>query len=383
MRKLVLSNLIFIALLSFVFTQCGQRPGEQNNQDQTENDSTTINQDSTKDGKQTDPEGKKKGSEDEDLIPVEVTEVKRGDISDFILLSSNLETEIMADVFARIQGIVEEIDKEEGDYVKKGDTLLKLEAKEYELAEQRAHVEYKQQLSNYERLEAMHDKKLLSDEEFERARYTMEGAQIQWNEAKLNLDYTFIQSPITGRVGERLAKIGARIQPTDKLFSVVNNSQVIAVVFVPEKHINKLKNGQTALIYSENLQNDRFDGWIKRISPVVDPASGTFKVTVGVRNKENKLRPGMFVNVEIITETRNSVVLIPKTAVVYENQYMNVYVVRDSVAQKIRLTPGFEDNRKVESIQDIEEGDKVIVVGQSGMKDKTRVKVVSERENLL
>jgi membrane fusion protein (multidrug efflux system) len=373
--------LIFISIL---ISYCGQ-PGSGKNQVESGNDTTKVGSDSLQkdsskkdDRKFSDQMGQK--PEDEELIPVEITKVKRGSISDFILLSSNLETEVMADVFARVQGIVEKIHKEEGDYVEKGETLLTLEAKEYVLAEQRANVEYQQQLSNYKRLEAMHAKNLLSDDEFERAKYSMESARIAWEEAKLNLDYTHIKSPISGHIGERLAKIGERIQPTDKLFSVVNNSQVIAVVYVPEKSLGKLEIGQKALIHSDNLGDEVFEGWIKRISPVVDPASGTFKVTVGVKNREDRLRPGMFVNVEIIIETHNDVILIPKTAIVYENEYMNVYIVRDSIAHKMRLQPGFEDNEKVESLAEIKEGDQLIVVGQSGMKDKTGVKVVSERE---
>jgi membrane fusion protein (multidrug efflux system) len=373
--------LIFISIL---ISYCGQ-PGSGKNQVESGNDTTKVGSDSLQkdsskkdDRKFSDQMGQK--PEDEELIPVEITKVKRGSISDFILLSSNLETEVMADVFARVQGIVEKIHKEEGDYVEKGETLLTLEAKEYVLAEQRANVEYQQQLSNYKRLEAMHAKNLLSDDEFERAKYSMESARIAWEEAKLNLDYTHIKSPISGHIGERLAKIGERIQPTDKLFSVVNNSQVIAVVYVPEKSLGKLEIGQKALIHSDNLGDEVFEGWIKRISPVVDPASGTFKVTVGVKNRDDRLRPGMFVNVEIIIETHNDVILIPKTAIVYENEYMNVYIVRDSIAHKMRLQPGFEDNEKVESLAEIKEGDQLIVVGQSGMKDKTGVKVVSERE---
>ncbi len=318
--------------------------------------------------------------EEQEKVPVEVATVKKGDISNFILLSSNLETEIMADVYSRIQGIVEAIHKEEGDYVNKGDLLLTLEAKEYELAEKKAKVELQRQQSNYNRLKAMHDKNLLSDEEFETARFALETAEIQWKEAQLNLDYTLIKSPISGRIGERLAKIGRRIQPTDKLFSVVNYNEMIAVVYVPEKNLGQLKLGQKAIVYSDHIPGETFKAWIKRLSPVVDPSSGTFKVTVGVRNKNNKLRPGMFVNVQIIVDTHKDVVLIPKTAIVYENEYMNVYIVRDGIAHKIRLTPGFADNEKVESLKDIVPGDKVIVIGQAGMKDKTPVTVVVERQ---
>jgi len=378
MPKHILVQFTLILISFILISACGQKPGS-GDQRKAKNDSTLTNPDSASARN----DSVSRGNIDQDLIPVEVTTIALGEISDYILLNSNLETEIMADVSSRIQGIVFEIKKEEGQYVRKGEVLLTLEAREYELAEQRARVEYDQQLNNFNRLQVMHEKKLLSDEELERAKFTLEGSRLFWEEAKLNLDYTNIQSPISGKIGERLAKIGERIQPTNKLFSVVNTEEVIAVVYVPERNLNRLKSGQRAVIYSENLRGELFEGWIKRISPVVDPSSGTFKVTIGVKNRGDLLRPGMFVNLQIITDTRKNTVLIPKTAVVYENEFMNVYVVRDGVAHKIRLTPGFEDNVKVESLKDVEAGEKVIVVGQAGMRDKTKVKIVSERENVL
>ncbi len=358
---------IIITIMSLTLMSCGGAPGQQK---------SDSDQDSTKNANL-----KKKLSEEH--IPVEVTIISKGDISNYILLSSNLETEIMADVYARIQGIVQEIKKEEGQYVKKNEVMLTLEAREYELAAQKAEIDFLQQESNFKRLAKMYEENLLSNEEFERAKFTRDASEVQKNEALLNLDYMQIRSTISGRVGERLAKIGTRIQPTDKLFSVVDNSHVIAVVYVPEKNLNQLKIGQKALVYSDHIQGKAFDAWIKRISPVVDPASGTFKVTVGVRNTRKMLRPGMFVNAHIILDTHENVVLVPKTAIVYENEYMNVFIVRDSLAHKIRLTPGYEDNTKIESLKDIEAGDQIVVIGQAGMKDKSKVNVVTVRDNPL
>ncbi len=359
-------NFIFIFLVmvtvSLLLMQCGQRPETAEGQSGNKKTITAKTQKTV------------------ERVPVEVLPVSRGDISNYILLSSNLETEVMADVYSRVQGIVEEIYKEEGQYIKKGEVLLKLEAKEYELSVRKAQIDYEQQLSNYKRLEVMHSKSLLSDEEFEKARFALDASQVQLDEAKLNLSYTEVRSPISGRVGERLAKIGKRIQPTDKLFSVVDNSQVIAVVYVPEKSLNQLKIGQKAVVTSDNLAGKEFNAWIKRISPVVDPSSGTFKVTVGVRNSGNQLRPGMFVNVHIVLDTHKNVVLIPKSAIVYENEDKNVFVVRDSVAHKVRLQVGYEDNEKVESLKGIEAGENIIVVGQAGMKDRTPVNVVTVRK---
>ena len=363
-------TILFTLAAALLLMQCG---GDANGKSNA-NDSSAAAGDSLKKGAKKDAEK---------TVPVEVIEAARGNISNYILLSSNIETEIMADVYARVQGIVESIYKEEGDYVKKGEILLSLEPEQYALAEKAAAVEYKKQLAKYERLKKMHEKKLLSDEEFDDAKFSLDAMHIKWDEAKLNLDFMKVRSPISGRVGERLAKIGKRIQPSDKLFSVVNNKEVISVVYVPEKNINDLKVGQKAYIFSENVRKKPFPAWIKRISPVVDPQSGTFKVTLGVKNENQMLRPGMFVNAHIITDTHKNVLLIPKTAVVYENQYMNVYVVRDSIARKIQLNAGYEDSDKIEALDGINEGDKIIIVGQAGMKDKTKVNIVFNRGAVL
>jgi membrane fusion protein (multidrug efflux system) len=227
----------------------------------------------------------------------------------------------------------------------------------------------------------MYNENLLSQEEFEQTEFTTKSLEVEWEEAKLNLSYTKITSPISGVIGVRLCKPGDRIQPANKLFSVINTSEMIAVVYVPEKELDAVSKNQTAYITTDNLPNLRFTGWIKRVSPVVDPQSGTFKVTVGVKNPDNILRAGMFINTHIIVSTHENAILIPKTAIVYENEEMNVFVVRDSLAHKFKLDVGFQDHEKVESLSDIKEGDKVIVVGQAGLKDNTKVRIVSEREN--
>ena len=187
----------------------------------------------------------------------------------------------MTDVYSRVQGLVEEIYVEEGDYVRKDHVFMKLEADEYALDEAKAEVDFKQEQSKYDRAKRMSEKNLLSKEEFEQAKFALAAKKILWDRAKLNLDYTKISSPISGVIGERLKRPGDRIQPSDKLFTVINTEEMIAVVHIPEKEIRTIRKGQSAYITSQHLKEQQFAGWIKRVSPVVDPASGTFKVTVG------------------------------------------------------------------------------------------------------
>jgi membrane fusion protein (multidrug efflux system) len=371
----------FLMFAIFLFVSCGASKQE-TSENSAKNDTTASTKD-TKENKDENNSGNKEKNNKIELIPVEVTTINKGSISSYLLLSSNLETEKMADVYSRVQGLVQKIHYEEGDYVRKDQILMELEADEYKLAEERAHVNYLQQKSAFERAKEMHNRELLSPQEFEQVKFSTEGAKIEWEQGKLNLSYTNIKSPINGVIGERLIRLGDRIQPTDKLFSVINTEEMIAIVYVPEKELETINRNQKAFIFSDNVQGQLFAGWVKRVSPAVDPQSGTFKVIVGVKNVENILRPGMFVNVRIVTATHNDAILIPKTAIVYENEAMNVYVVRDSIARRVALKPGFQDHQNIETLSGVKEGEKIIVVGQAGLKDSTKVKIIAEKENKL
>jgi membrane fusion protein (multidrug efflux system) len=371
---------LFLTIITFLILSLSFQLGC--GEGKAESDSTTNAADSS--AQLTKEENKNTGQDEGiELVPVEVTTVKTGDIADYILLSSNLETEKMADVYSRVQGIVDKIRYSEGDFVQKGEVLLDLEAEEYVLAEQRSRLNYQKQKADFDRLKAMFDKNLISREEYQQAEFATKGLEIEWKQAQLNLSYTKITSPLSGVIGDRLVKLGDRIQPTDKLFSVIDTEEMIAHVYVPEKEFGIIKKNQQVYITSDHVRKSQFQGWVKRLSPIVDPQSGTFKVTVGIRNQGKQLTAGMFVNIHIVTDVHKNVILIPKTAIVYESDLMNVFVVKDSIACRITLKPGFQDHEKVESLENIVQGDKIIVIGQSGLKDSTAVKIVRERENLL
>ena len=99
-------------------------------------------------------------------------------------------------------------------------------------------------------------------------------------------------------------------------------------------------------------------------------------MTVGVNDRFEALRPGIFVSVRIITDTREQAVLVPKNAIVYDGEEQYVFAVRDSIAQRILLQPGYESAVEVEALVNFSAGDRVITVGQNGLKDGARVRLV-------
>jgi membrane fusion protein (multidrug efflux system) len=309
-------------------------------------------------------------------VPVEVTTIAAGEISSYVLTNASLETEETVDIFPQVTGIVVKLRAEEGQYVKRGEVLLDIDDREYKLREEGARVNYERQKNNYERSKNMFDKNLLSASEFEVANFNLEQARIEWDQAKLTLDYCNIKAPISGYISDRTVKLGDRLLTSTKVYSLVNPDLLLAKIHLTEKDALRTKAGQRAEIHSEALPEHKFSGVVDRVSPVVDPSSGMVRVTIRVADRQRLLKPGMFVNVHLITDTKRDAVLIPKKAVIYDDNQQFVYVVRnDTLAFKIPLKPGYTDRDRVEALHGLNIGDTIIVVGHSGMKDSTKVKI--------
>ena len=311
-------------------------------------------------------------------VPVETALALRGDIASYLLFSSTIETEAAVEIYPQLGGLVEAIEVEEGDRVAAGDTLLLIDDDQLRLTARESEVNRRYLEAEYRRAEEMFQRRLISDQEYETQKYEFEQARLRWQRAQLELEYTIIRAPFSGVITERHVQVGGRVGPTTRLFALIKLDDMIARVFVPGQYLRVVAANQPAVITSEFLEGRRFAGRVKRISPVVDPRSGTFKVTVGLRDRWEYLRPGVFVNVQIITATHEDAVLVPKEAVVYDGGDQYVFVVEDSTACRIKLDAGFEDSHFIESLSLIQPDTPVIVVGQNGLKDQVRVKVVNQ-----
>lgn len=356
------------ALLAWIGVGCSRKGDAESTEQKTQSDSLATT-DSSSAAEDT-------SAANMDRMPVEVFEVQSGAISSYLQLSSTVETEQVVDVYALVGGIVERIYVEEGMKVEQDQALLQLEDDEIVLNENRAEVDYQQQQAAFARLQEMHGQQLVSDEEFENARFTLKQAEITRDKARLTRQRTTIRSPISGIVAERLVQNGDLVNTATKLFVVADQTEKICRVWVPERDLPKLAVGQEAVISSEIAKMGSFGGWIKRISPVVDPQTGTCKITIGIKDPQSKLRTGMFVRAEVVIDTHHDAILAPKNALVYENDLEWVYVVKDTLAVKKRVKIGFSNGNRFEALEGLTCGDRVVVVGQNTLKDSVGVRVV-------
>jgi membrane fusion protein (multidrug efflux system) len=370
------SALTVIALTSFVFIGCGRDLAADPDNSAASDSTASTAADST--AKADSLAAAEKERSEAKAVPVEITFVRCGEVCDYILQNSTVDTEKGVEVFSRLNGVVVGLNVEEGTRVNRGEALCCLEDDDYRLARDKAKVIFEKRQAEFERFKNMHDKGLVSTEQLEDASFILAQARIDWEQAELDLKRTRIKAPIAGVVTDRHIRLGERVTTSEPLFRVVEMEDKIAVVHIPEREIGRIRRGQRAYLTTDNLQDMRFEAGIKRVSPAVDAQSGTFKVTVGVNDPQDRLRPGMFISVHIVTETHDNALLIPKSAVIYDNGQPHAFFVeQDTLARRVRLDKGFSNENYMEVLTSVNENDRVIVVGQNGLKDGVRIRIVS------
>jgi len=315
--------------------------------------------------------------EEELAIPVEIAAAHRGAVSAFYRGTTTLEAEHDAEVVARTGGVIERLLVEEGQRVKAGQVMAKIDDARLKLEVERAEANLAQLEQEYRRNKQLHEKQLVSAEAYERLTYGMDSLRADLELARLQLAYTEIRAPFDGIVAQRYIKVGNMIAQNASAFRVTTYDPLIAKLHVPERELNKLLDNQTAELRVDALAGQTFTGLVDRVSPVVDAATGTFTVTVAVSDARNMLKPGMFGRVDIIYDRHEDAVLIPRTAVMTEDAKSAVFVVRDGHAQRQVVTTGYAHNGSIEIVEGLQSGDQVITVGQNSLKDGARVAVTN------
>ena len=308
-------------------------------------------------------------------IPVEVAAVRTGSVTAFYSTTATLEAESEARVIPRLGGRITELFVEEGDRVTAGQPLARIDAERYELTLAQAEATLRRLEQDFRRSQEMQARNLISAEAFERAKFEFAAQQAQFDLAKLELEHTTITSPIEGVVSQRMVKVGNTVNTAEPAFVVTAMDTLLATLHVPERELSRLAAGQPALLTVDALAGQQFTGRIERISPVVDPTTGTFRATVEVASHD-ALKPGMFGRVSIVYDTRENTLLVPVEAVLAEDERTTLFVVVDGEAQRREVATGYRNNGSIEIVEGVAVGEQVVVTGQASLRDKTKVQVI-------
>ncbi|MFO7655028.1 MAG: efflux RND transporter periplasmic adaptor subunit, partial [Candidatus Krumholzibacteriia bacterium] len=347
------------------------------------------------------------GRPPEPAVPVAVQAAAPGDIASYYRATATLEAEKEATVLARVSGLVEEVVAEEGDEVRGGDVLLRIDNDEYRYRMDQARAATANLRARFERSQAMRDEQLITDEEFETIRSELATAEAEEGLARLTLGYTEVVAPFGGRVTRRLVDPGVIVSVGTALYVIADFQPLLARVHVPSKEFRALRSDQPVRLILDS-DGTRMAGRIKLVSPVIDPTSGTIKLTIEVPDYPEGTRPGDFAQVEIVTERRPGVLLVPRAAVVTEKGETIVFVsgapqpaaeaapdqahgataagtpsgapasASGTVAERRVVELGFTDDVHSQILSGVAAGERVVVKGQRSLKHGTPLKILED-----
>lgn len=321
-------------------------------------------------------ESEEDAEEESAPIPVEVGKPIRGDIYAIYTGTAPIEAYAEADVVAKVHGEVRKLHVEEGDTVTNGQVLVSLDGDRLRLELNESEARLRKMQRDFQRNKELQERDLISEGDFEKIQYDMEALEASYNLASLELDYTRIRAPISGVISERYIKLGNTINAGDPVYRVTSLDPLVAYLYVPEREFRQIKAGQPALINVDALQGSNVIAEVTRVSPIVDPETGTFKITIEVSGTDHKIKPGMFGRMNILYDQHSNALQVPRGAVIERSSESYVFVVEDDKAVRKAVKTGFSSDGMIEITEGLTDDERVIVVGQLGMKNESNVQVI-------
>jgi len=369
-KKLGITAFLFLLLLS-VTSACNRAGGES---DESETATAENGEKASGDGESS--ENDSEDGEEDEAVPVEVVELGRGRIESILRFSTNLEAESEVQVFSEAARKVTQLLVEEGDIVRKGQVLIRLqnEAQQTELTRVKSQLENARQ--EHIRQTNLYEQQLISIDDYNDVTYQLEQLELSLQDAEREMGYTQVRAPISGTITERFVNVGDYVTVNQRLFDIIDFDSIVARIYVPEKELSRLGVGQDARILAEAAGADGRRGAVDRIAPRVDPRSGTVKVTVAIPPSEGLL-PGMYVTVELITDVHDDAVLVPKKALVYDADQLFVFrLLEDDTVERLLIKAILEDRDNIEPVGILGVGDRIVVAGQASLKDGSKIRTV-------
>jgi membrane fusion protein, multidrug efflux system len=307
---------------------------------------------------------------------VEVQPVARGSIARQVTVSGIVEPVRSIGVNSQLAGAVTTVYAQEGDRVRRGAVLARMDTRE--LASQLAAAEASLEVAKaaYQRAEQLRERRVITLPEYERERTAFAAAQAQVDQLRMRIGYATVVAPVDGVVTEKRVESGDVVGNQARLFTVADVSELVARVGVSELDVVELAQGDPVSITLDAFPNRTLNGRIRRIFPSGDPQTRLVPVEIVFDRASAQLaRPGFLARVTFDLATSSDVLLLPVAAVLGAQGAQAVFVVENDVASRRTVTTGLTSQGRIEIVSGLAEGEHVVVIGNSNLRDGMTVRV--------
>ncbi len=321
-------------------------------------------------------------------VEAEVAVAETGPVTSRFEVTGSAEAWRKVGPGTKLPGRIAEVPVREGDRVRKGQVLARLDSRDLEAAVAQARAAVAMAEANHEnarvhheRLLDLHSRGSVTDKNLEDgtagarvAAAAVDQARANLSVAEVNLDYAVVRSPIAGWVTARLVEAGNMAAPGAPMFQVEDLSRIKVTMQVPEGDVVGIAAGDPVEIRIDVLDRD-LEATVDRVVPTGDPASRTYQVQVVVDNGSGEIKSGMFVRTKFRGESRDAL-LIPATAIVNRGQLTGLFIVGENGLARLRwVRAGRLDagGGSVEILSGLSDGERYVPLPPPGLVDGARV----------
>jgi RND family efflux transporter MFP subunit len=319
-------------------------------------------------------------------VPVSVEDIKLKSIEEFINTTGTafpkgeieIKSKITASYFLENNPLTSGL-WQLGDKIKAGSLIARLEDQEYinnvRLETNQLNLELME--SELKKQESLYEKGGVTLKDMKTAGINYENAKTTVINAKLQLEKTRITAPINGVIVDLPYRTqGTQIETGLSIVKIMDYQTMYMDVQLPEKYISVIKPGQTVRLTNYTIPEDTVLGKITQLSPAINSDTRTFKGNISIENNKYLLRPGMFVKADIVTNRKDSVVVIPKSIILSRQRGKTVFVIDRGVATERIIDTGLENTEYVEVIRGLAKNERIVTSGFETLSNKSKVKII-------
>jgi len=319
-------------------------------------------------------------------IPVSVMDIKTGSIETYINTTGTVmathETEMMSEIagnYILARNPATGRPFKLGDRVREGQTIILLEDEEYEngiaIESKKLNLEISEQ--EFQKQESLYEKGGVTLRELRNSEVSFINAKYDYESALIRLEKMKIKSPFDGVIVDLpFYTTGTKVNSGQSMVKLMAYRNMYMEINLPEKNLQEIKTSQNVYITSYVFPDDTLSGQVTEISPAISMETRTFKCKLLVDNPDLKLRPGMFVKADIVTQHKDSIITIPKEYVLSDSRGKRVFIVEQLTARERRITTGLENQEMVEVTSGLERNQRLVIKGFETLRDRAKVKVI-------
>lgn len=266
-----------------------------------------------------------------------------------------------------------------GDRVRAGATIIRLEDEEYynDLRIKSKEVDLEISQLEYEKQQSLYEKGGATLRELKNAEITLLNTEYDIESSKINLSKMSIVAPFSGVISDLpYFTNGTKVASNTLMAQVIDYGNLYLEANLPEKYFSNIERGYKVYVTSYTSSEDTLTGYITQISPSIDPEARTFKCFVEVDNEEQILLPGMFVKADLVVNSAEDALVIPRDIILSRNRRQIVYVVDMGVASERVITTGLQNEDDVEVKMGLLSGESVVSSGFETLRDQSRVRIL-------